>query len=169
MATVNALAISFLILCLSTVSITDSKGGFSLDLISRDSPKSPFYNPDETHHQRVTKALKRSVNRVSHFDPVIITASTAQADIISSLGEYMMNISIGIPPVEILAIADTGSDLIWTQCKPSLSVTSKQLCSLILNSPQLTKIFLVTQGNALLMRELPAQRKKLVNTRLRMA
>ncbi|KAJ4721426.1 aspartic proteinase CDR1-like [Melia azedarach] len=29
-----------------------------------------------------------------------------------------MNISIGTPPSEILAIADTGSDLIWTQCKP---------------------------------------------------
>ena len=118
MATVNASAISFLILCLSSLSITEAKGGFSLDLIRRDAPKSPFYSPDETYHQRVTKALKRSVNRVSHFDPAIITPNTAQADIISALGEYVMNISIGTPPVEILAIADTGSDLIWTQCKP---------------------------------------------------
>ncbi|XWS58650.1 hypothetical protein CRYUN_Cryun08bG0052700 [Craigia yunnanensis] len=29
-----------------------------------------------------------------------------------------MNISIGTPPFEILAIADTGSDLTWTQCDP---------------------------------------------------
>ncbi|KAJ8538436.1 hypothetical protein K7X08_027657 [Anisodus acutangulus] len=29
-----------------------------------------------------------------------------------------MKLSIGTPPVEILAIADTGSDLTWTQCKP---------------------------------------------------
>ncbi|CAN1233690.1 Aspartic proteinase CDR1 [Linum perenne] len=29
-----------------------------------------------------------------------------------------MNISLGTPPVQILAIADTGSDNIWTQCKP---------------------------------------------------
>lgn len=29
-----------------------------------------------------------------------------------------MNISIGTPPFPILAIADTGSDLIWTQCNP---------------------------------------------------
>ncbi|KAL3844371.1 hypothetical protein ACJIZ3_001774 [Penstemon smallii] len=29
-----------------------------------------------------------------------------------------MKIRIGTPPVEILAIADTGSDLTWTQCKP---------------------------------------------------
>lgn len=29
-----------------------------------------------------------------------------------------MRISVGTPPVEVLGIADTGSDLIWTQCKP---------------------------------------------------
>ncbi|KAL3818378.1 hypothetical protein ACJIZ3_004283 [Penstemon smallii] len=33
-------------------------------------------------------------------------------------GEYLIKISIGTPPFEILAIADTGSDLTWTQCKP---------------------------------------------------
>ncbi|MCD9559416.1 hypothetical protein HAX54_017346 [Datura stramonium] len=32
-----------------------------------------------------------------------------------------MKISIGTPPVEILAIADTGSDLTWTQCKPCVN------------------------------------------------
>ncbi|CAN1245121.1 Aspartic proteinase CDR1 [Linum grandiflorum] len=29
-----------------------------------------------------------------------------------------MNISLGTPPFSIVAIADTGSDIIWTQCKP---------------------------------------------------
>ncbi|CAN1233694.1 Probable aspartic protease At2g35615 [Linum perenne] len=29
-----------------------------------------------------------------------------------------MSISLGTPPVPILAIADTGSDVVWTQCKP---------------------------------------------------
>ncbi|KAF5735232.1 hypothetical protein HS088_TW15G00732 [Tripterygium wilfordii] len=29
-----------------------------------------------------------------------------------------MNISMGSPPIQILGIADTGSDLTWTQCKP---------------------------------------------------
>ncbi|XP_073304768.1 aspartic proteinase CDR1-like [Primulina huaijiensis] len=32
-----------------------------------------------------------------------------------------MKIRIGTPPVEILGIADTGSDLTWTQCKPCAS------------------------------------------------
>lgn len=29
-----------------------------------------------------------------------------------------MNISIGTPPVTVVAIADTGSDITWTQCQP---------------------------------------------------
>ncbi|XXG43935.1 hypothetical protein AAC387_Pa01g3855 [Persea americana] len=32
-----------------------------------------------------------------------------------------MSISLGTPPFEIVAIADTGSDLIWTQCLPCKS------------------------------------------------
>ncbi|CAI0433757.1 unnamed protein product [Linum tenue] len=32
-----------------------------------------------------------------------------------------MNISIGTPPFPILAVADTGSDVVWTQCKPCSS------------------------------------------------
>ncbi|KAL9668208.1 hypothetical protein QQ045_002584 [Rhodiola kirilowii] len=33
-------------------------------------------------------------------------------------GQYLMNVSIGTPPFSILALADTGTDLIWTQCEP---------------------------------------------------
>ncbi|KAM4077226.1 hypothetical protein ACJW30_12G123400 [Castanea mollissima] len=33
-------------------------------------------------------------------------------------GEFLMNLSIGTPAVLLVAIMDTGSDLIWTQCKP---------------------------------------------------
>jgi len=33
-------------------------------------------------------------------------------------GEYLMTLAIGTPPVAYPAIADTGSDLIWTQCAP---------------------------------------------------
>nr|XP_027124428.1 aspartic proteinase CDR1-like [Coffea arabica] len=38
--------------------------------------------------------------------------------ITSITGEYLIKVSIGTPPVDILAIADTGSDLTWTQCNP---------------------------------------------------
>ncbi|KAF7836474.1 aspartic proteinase CDR1-like [Senna tora] len=34
------------------------------------------------------------------------------------MGHYLMRPSLGTPPVDIHLIADTGSDLIWTQCLP---------------------------------------------------
>ncbi|XP_057723859.1 aspartic proteinase CDR1 [Arachis stenosperma] len=97
----------------------DSDGGFSVELIHRDSTKSPFYNPFDTPFQRLSKAFQRSMNRVNRFYPHSKALSNApQADIISNQGEYLMRYSIGTPPIEILGIADTGSDLIWSQCKP---------------------------------------------------
>ncbi|KQK01807.2 hypothetical protein BRADI_3g58865v3 [Brachypodium distachyon] len=32
--------------------------------------------------------------------------------------EYLMELAIGTPPVPFVALADTGSDLTWTQCQP---------------------------------------------------
>ncbi|CAN1176489.1 Aspartic proteinase CDR1 [Linum perenne] len=96
------------ILCITF--ITNSHGDeFSVDLIHRDSPLSPFYNPHETQFQRIQNALRRSTNRLSGQSSRLITDLD---------GEYLMNISIGTPPVQILGLLDTGSDLIWTQCEP---------------------------------------------------
>ncbi|KAJ4721410.1 aspartic proteinase CDR1-like [Melia azedarach] len=114
-------AILLFILCLCCISFTEAqKGGFSVELIHRDSPKSPFFNPDENPFERIVNAIRRSSNRIKLIDPNFASLSSAQADIIpaDSGGEFLMKVSIGTPPVEILAIADTGSDLIWIQCKP---------------------------------------------------
>ncbi|KAM3379554.1 aspartic proteinase CDR1-like [Capsicum galapagoense] len=92
--------------------------GFTLDLIHRDSPSSPFYNPS-TQSDRLRNAFHRSISRASFFKKSsFATPDTIQSDISPIPGEYLMKLSIGTPPVEIVAIADTGSDLTWTQCKP---------------------------------------------------
>ncbi|PQP98140.1 aspartic proteinase CDR1 [Prunus yedoensis var. nudiflora] len=111
------------LLCASSLSLASAKGGFSVDLIHRDSPKSPFYNPSLTPSQRLANALRRSINRLNHFSPVASSLSQdglnqVEATLIMNRGEYLMEASIGTPPFPIKAIADTGSDLIWTQCKP---------------------------------------------------
>ena len=83
------------------------------------SPNSPFYDPLETPSQRITKALCRSIDRVNHFKPTSsLSTNAAQVHIISNGGEYLLEYSIGTPPVQILSIVDTGSELIWLQCKP---------------------------------------------------
>ncbi|KAF5749268.1 putative Eukaryotic aspartyl protease family protein [Tripterygium wilfordii] len=104
-------------LCLFTEAYN---GGFTVDLIHRDSPKSPFYNSSETPSQRLTKSLRRSFHRAKQFNPASSSYSpnAAESEIIADNGEYLMKLGLGTPSVEVLAIADTGSDLIWTQCKP---------------------------------------------------
>ncbi|XP_059276508.1 aspartic proteinase CDR1-like [Lycium ferocissimum] len=96
--------------------------GFTLDFIHRDSSRSPFYNPSNTQSNRLRNAFHRSVSRASFFSKnSLATTNTIQSDIYPIPGEYLMKLSIGTPPVEILAIADTGSDLTWTQCKPCIN------------------------------------------------
>ncbi|KAJ4721416.1 aspartic proteinase CDR1-like [Melia azedarach] len=112
-------AISFFVLCHSCISFSVAQsGGFSVELIHRDSPKSPLFNPNENRFERIINALRRSFNRAKLINPNLVSPTSAEADIIPEQGEFLMKVSLGTPPVEILAIADTGSDLIWTQCLP---------------------------------------------------
>ncbi|KAI4312561.1 hypothetical protein MLD38_037366 [Melastoma candidum] len=92
------------------------EGSFSVELIHRDSPKSPFYVPSETPFQRAGKAVRRSIARVRGIrsnDKGEPSAGITRID-----ADYLINITIGTPPVSIVAIADTGSNLIWTQSPP---------------------------------------------------
>ncbi|KAL4595857.1 hypothetical protein ACB092_12G122400 [Castanea dentata] len=79
-----------------------STGGFTVELIRRDSPKSPFYNADKTTTSRLDKYY----------------TNAAQSQLLANKGEHLMKLTIGTPPVDIYGIADTGSDLVWTQCVP---------------------------------------------------
>ncbi|KAK3193783.1 hypothetical protein Dsin_025093, partial [Dipteronia sinensis] len=69
--------------------------GFTANLIHRDSPLSPFYNSFETYTDRMKNTLLNY-----------------------GIGEYYLNYSIGTPKVKQSGIIDTGSDIIWTQCRP---------------------------------------------------
>ncbi|KAI4333294.1 hypothetical protein L6164_018124 [Bauhinia variegata] len=110
----NALLVFVILLfCRAETKAPLPSTGFSIDLIHRDlSPLSPFYNSSMTPSERVRKAAQRSISR---FDE-----NKAQTDIMHNLnkGDYLMKFFIGSPPVETLAVADTGSDLIWVPCLP---------------------------------------------------
>ncbi|KAI6706312.1 hypothetical protein NL676_009274 [Syzygium grande] len=109
-----ALILAFSIPCQSA-----PEYGFTTELVHRDSSRSPYYNPAETPHQRVANAIRRSISRADHLGQSSANAlSTPSGVIVSSNGEYLLNVSLGSPRVAIVGIADTGSDLIWTQCEP---------------------------------------------------
>ena len=115
-----ALATTFSIVILCSLSLIEaSNDGFSVELMHRDSPKSPFYDPSETPQQRLANTLRRSINRVNHFRPTSSFSTNAvDSEIVPDSGEYLMQYAVGTPPVKVFGIADTGSDLTWLQCAP---------------------------------------------------
>ncbi|CAN0829722.1 Aspartic proteinase CDR1 [Linum grandiflorum] len=117
----TSLGISLAILIVVCMVDADADG-FSVSLIHRDSSSLPFSNPSETQLERVANAMRRSIGRVARFTCNMIDVDSSYfAPLIADYGEYLMNISLGMPPYPVLAIADTGSDIIWTQCKPCVN------------------------------------------------
>ncbi|WJX92809.1 hypothetical protein P8452_74401 [Trifolium repens] len=92
--------------------------GFSVELIHRDSSKSPLYQPTLNNYQRVANALRRSINRVNHIYKDSLTNNTPESTVSSGDGDFLMTYSIGTPPFKIYGVVDTGSDIVWLQCKP---------------------------------------------------
>ncbi|CAJ2655374.1 unnamed protein product [Trifolium pratense] len=91
--------------------------GFSVELIHRDSPKSPLYQPTENKYQRVVNAARRSIKFANHFYKDSLT-NTPKSIVIPGKGEYLMSYSVGTPPFRLYGIVDTGSDIVWLQCEP---------------------------------------------------
>uniref|UniRef100_A0A6N2K7F7 Peptidase A1 domain-containing protein n=1 Tax=Salix viminalis TaxID=40686 RepID=A0A6N2K7F7_SALVM len=64
---------------------------------------------------------QRGRNRLQRLKAMALVASSSseiESPVLPGNGEYLMKLSIGTPPETYSAILDTGSDLIWTQCKP---------------------------------------------------
>ncbi|KAE8774799.1 Aspartic proteinase nepenthesin-2 [Hordeum vulgare] len=85
--------------------------GFSVEFIHRDSVGSPFHDPSLTAHDRVLRALGRSYARAD-----APSAHGVVSELTSTPFEYLMAMNVGTPPTRLLAIADTGSDLVWLNC-----------------------------------------------------
>ncbi|PKA50097.1 Aspartic proteinase CDR1 [Apostasia shenzhenica] len=128
----SSLAISLLIISAASLlpMLASGTGGFSVDLIHRDSLKSPLHDLSSTPSSRLRAAADRSRARAVYFREAIRRSCSPSSDtpadnaddfyseIIPGSYEYIMSFYLGTPARKILAIADTGSDLIWVQCKP---------------------------------------------------
>ncbi|RCV24937.1 hypothetical protein SEVIR_5G123300v4 [Setaria viridis] len=98
-------------------------GGFRVEFIHRDSARSPFHDPALSPHDRLLAAARRSLRGEVLGRSVLAAAPAPAADsgveskIISRSFEYLMAVNVGTPPTQMLAIADTGSDLVWVNCR----------------------------------------------------
>ncbi|KAK4717404.1 hypothetical protein R3W88_015742 [Solanum pinnatisectum] len=73
-----------------------------------------------TKFERLQRAMARGksrLQRLSNF-ATLSSSNDVKSTIHAGNGEFLMQISIGSPSESYNAIMDTGSDLIWTQCKP---------------------------------------------------
>ncbi|KAI3961871.1 hypothetical protein MKW98_022076 [Papaver atlanticum] len=133
METKTHLTLVFIVILLSIFVHCDADGNvffYTVHLIHRDfSPQSPYYNSLETHHYRVQTVIRRSISRTngtfkrsSSSVAAALPTNANHNNNITTLntvnGDYLMNISIGTPPRQLLVSIDTGSIIIWLQCKP---------------------------------------------------
>ncbi|XP_038889229.1 aspartic proteinase CDR1-like [Benincasa hispida] len=119
MATISLFSYLLLLISFSQATINDDNG-FTTSLFHRDSL---FQISSLSHYDRLTNAFQRSFSRSTALINHVATVATTTAAVVQSpigpgSGEYLMYVSIGTPPVDYIGIADTGSDLIWTQCLP---------------------------------------------------
>ncbi|XP_042064271.1 aspartic proteinase CDR1-like [Salvia splendens] len=110
-----ALVSMFLCYCKSQ----PNASGFTTDLIHRDSPLSPLYDPSLTLEQRVNNARNRSIARSRYFTDIL--KGTAVSPVSPDGGGYLIQFFMGTPLKQTMAMIDTGSSVIWTQCTPCVS------------------------------------------------
>ncbi|OAY63343.1 Aspartic proteinase nepenthesin-2 [Ananas comosus] len=74
-----------------------------------------------TMAELIRRAARRSYNRVAALETKLARTTTSfngSTRVKYGSYEYLMELSIGTPPVPLSSMMDTGSNLIWTQCKP---------------------------------------------------
>uniref|UniRef100_A0A1D1Z2C9 Aspartic proteinase nepenthesin-1 n=1 Tax=Anthurium amnicola TaxID=1678845 RepID=A0A1D1Z2C9_9ARAE len=88
--------------------------GFRVDLTHVDSGR------NFTKLELLQRALKRSKHRVNTLAAKVAAGlgRELEAPVHAGSGDFIVDLGIGTPSVPFPAILDTGSDLVWTQCKP---------------------------------------------------
>ncbi|PQQ05633.1 aspartic proteinase CDR1 [Prunus yedoensis var. nudiflora] len=140
------LLIICLILCHNSATSADTaagndvNGGFSVKLIHRNSPNSPFYANNKTPSKSLTKTI--------FFKRPMLYPNSPQSEIRPENGEYLLKLSIGNPPsmftaLLILAVTYCGHNVYRVK-----AATSRLIPSSIPKSPQHLVIFLVLHKNA---------------------
>ncbi|KAK1327023.1 Aspartic proteinase CDR1 [Acorus calamus] len=107
-----------LIIFTSTTNVAN--GGFSSTLIHRDSPLSPFHNPNASRHDLNRAKFDRSIARARDLSvaPSSYPHDPLTPQLKPEQGEYLVRFFVGNPQVTVHAVLDTGSSFIWFQCQP---------------------------------------------------
>ncbi|XP_017982323.1 PREDICTED: aspartic proteinase CDR1 [Theobroma cacao] len=82
---------------------------------------SPTYNPSDTVVDHATYMVQNSAARLAYLRSKVRTSLASSNDVQAHLdidrGIFLVKFSLGQPPVPQLAVMDTGSTLLWVECK----------------------------------------------------
>ncbi|CAM6104877.1 unnamed protein product [Calypogeia fissa] len=119
----------------SAAALEYDAGSLKAELFHREHPFSRLQStssiPLGSYAEKLQNDGKRSADRVKalvnkrrslgQYTAAVASGSTTTLEATLSdaaPAEYVMSISLGTPPQNFVAVADTGSDLTWLQCKP---------------------------------------------------
>lgn len=125
---------------------SESRLGFSMNLIHRDSPLFPHCQPSPTSKDRIRAMIDRSLTQARYLSSIFSGRSSAsasasdhenysnymstkptsppsspQAQILLDSDEYLVELEIDTPPFKVKVVADTASHMTWIQCNPCLN------------------------------------------------
>ncbi|KZV54193.1 hypothetical protein F511_29869 [Dorcoceras hygrometricum] len=109
----------------SIAEVTDQNDGFSVDLIRIESIISRKRNSSATRWDHVNNAILRSKNRADKGSGFPSLNAQLKRRMIAD-GDFVMRLSIGTPPTEIMGLVDTGGNLLWTLCQSCAPPCPKQ-------------------------------------------
>ncbi|KAL4203497.1 hypothetical protein AMTRI_Chr01g128250 [Amborella trichopoda] len=127
MATLRDLCFCVLVLSLPLFSLSiplshsSPSSTFKVALIHRDSPYSPIHDPSASPSDIFRLSAQRSLSRHQHLRSVLTgksSPSKLESEVVAGPSEYLIRVGIGTPAEPYWLIADTVSDLTWTQCLP---------------------------------------------------
>lgn len=104
--------------------------GFSLKLIPRDSHDSPFHPGNLSQEERLQRILHFSKTRANHNhspQPPPSSSPLIHLQVLKQGFFYTVQVFLGTPRRPQTLLMDTGSGLIWTQCKPCVNCFSQTI------------------------------------------
>ncbi|XP_047339528.1 aspartic proteinase CDR1-like [Impatiens glandulifera] len=114
-----------LIFSIPKSSFAHSGDGFTAELIHRDSPLSPFYNPSTTQYDRLSAALNRTISRQIFLKESFANKRSMRTHVLGYGLEFLMKVEMGTPPVTLFLVVDTGSSINWAKCIPCTKCSNK--------------------------------------------
>ncbi|PKA62264.1 putative aspartic protease [Apostasia shenzhenica] len=108
-----------------------SASGFTIELFHHHSPSSPLLNLSLSLPSSLSGDIRRAIPRSRSINRRLSgVPDSIRSPITPLTAVHLMKFSVGTPPVDVLAVMDTGSDLTWLRCQPCADCQGRSVPSI---------------------------------------